>query len=55
MGACMSSGVVEVSEQDKQMHREAEKQLKEVNFHFLNFSSNGIYHLVRTLTDKLVS
>ncbi|OBZ79496.1 Guanine nucleotide-binding protein alpha-2 subunit [Grifola frondosa] len=29
MGACMSSGVVEVSEEDKRMHREAEKSLKE--------------------------
>ncbi len=30
MGACMSSGPIEVSEEDKRLHREAEKQLKEV-------------------------
>ncbi|KAI0757461.1 heterotrimeric G protein alpha subunit 4 [Daedaleopsis nitida] len=29
MGACMSSGAVEISEEDKRMHREAEKSLKE--------------------------
>ncbi|KAI0089980.1 heterotrimeric G protein alpha subunit 4 [Irpex rosettiformis] len=29
MGACMSSGQIEVSEEDKRLHREAEKQLKE--------------------------
>lgn len=30
MGACMSSGGIEVSEEDKRLHREAEKSLKEV-------------------------
>ncbi len=30
MGACMSSGAIEVSEEDKRLHREAEKSLKEV-------------------------
>lgn len=30
MGACMSSGPVEISEEDKRLHREAEKSLKEV-------------------------
>ncbi|THG93841.1 hypothetical protein EW026_g7506 [Hermanssonia centrifuga] len=29
MGACMSSGAIEVSEEDKRLHREAEKSLKE--------------------------
>lgn len=30
MGACMSSGGIDVSEEDKRLHREAEKSLKEV-------------------------
>lgn len=30
MGACMSSGGIEVSEEDKRLHKEAEKSLKEV-------------------------
>ncbi len=30
MGACMSSGGLEVSEEEKRLHREAEKNLKEV-------------------------
>ncbi|KAI0761646.1 heterotrimeric G protein alpha subunit 4 [Trametes elegans] len=29
MGACMSSGAVEISEEEKRLHREAEKSLKE--------------------------
>ena len=35
MGACMSSGGVDVSEEDKRLHREAEKSLKEVR-HYLH-------------------
>ena len=30
MGACMSSGGIEVTEEDKRLHREAEKSLREV-------------------------
>lgn len=33
MGICTSSGGIEISEDDKQRHREAEKVLKEVSFH----------------------
>lgn len=33
MGACMSSGGIEVSEEDKRLHREAEKSLKEVRLY----------------------
>lgn len=32
MGICTSSGGIEISEDDKQRHREAEKVLKEVSF-----------------------
>ncbi len=31
MGACISSGGVEVTEADKALHRQAEKELKEVS------------------------
>jgi guanine nucleotide-binding protein subunit alpha len=31
MGACLSSGGIEVSEEQKKLHREAEKQMKEVS------------------------
>ena len=30
MGACMSTGVIEVSEEDKRRNKEVEKELKEV-------------------------
>ncbi len=35
MGACMSSGSVEISDEDKRLHREAEKSLKEVRGYLL--------------------
>lgn len=35
MGICTSSGGIEISEDDKQRHREAEKVLKEVSFCFV--------------------
>jgi guanine nucleotide-binding protein subunit alpha, other len=31
MGACLSSGGIEVTEEEKKLHREAEKQMKEVS------------------------
>lgn len=31
MGACMSTGVIEVSEEDKRRNRDVEKELKEVS------------------------
>jgi len=34
----MSGGSVEVSDEDKRRHREAEKSLKEVRIHFHSFS-----------------
>lgn len=37
MGNCMSAGSVEVSEEDKRRHREAEKSLKEVRVQFHTF------------------
>jgi guanine nucleotide-binding protein subunit alpha len=33
MGNCMSTGGIEVSDDDKRRHREAEKSLKEVRIH----------------------
>lgn len=33
MGACMSSSTFEVTEEDKRLHREAEKSLREVSGH----------------------
>lgn len=37
MGTCMSVGSIEVSEEDKRRHREAEKSLKEVRVQFHSF------------------
>ena len=38
MGSCMSTGVIEVSEEDKRRNREVEKELKEVRIkHFRSF------------------
>ena len=37
MGNCMSAGSVEVSDEDKRRHREAEKSLKEVRIQFSLF------------------
>lgn len=37
MGNCMSTGSVEVSDEDKRRHREAEKSLKEVRVQFHTF------------------
>jgi hypothetical protein len=31
MGACISTGMIEVSEDDKRKHKEVEKELKEVS------------------------
>ena len=39
MGACMSSGSIDVSEEDKRLHREAEKSLKEVRIPFYILST----------------
>ncbi len=36
MGACMSSGGIEVSEEDKRLHREAEKSLRDVRPYLLS-------------------
>lgn len=43
MGACMSTGVIEVSEEDKRRNRDVEKELKEVStmrlIHFRRLTS----------------
>lgn len=38
MGNCISAGSVEVSDEDKRKHREAEKSMKEVRIQFPSFS-----------------
>jgi hypothetical protein len=42
MGACLSSAQADVSEEEKMLHREAEKCLKEVRFFFFNLFGGSI-------------
>ena len=48
MGACMSTGVIEVSEEDKRRNKEVEKELKEVRtMHFKSSQGEGLYSFVK--------
>lgn len=43
MGNCMSTSSVEVSDEDKRRHKEAEKSLKEVRIQFRTYMPSGLY------------
>ena len=48
MGACMSTGVIEVSEEDKRRNKEVEKELKEVRtMHFRSSQGKDLYSFVK--------
>ena len=48
MGACMSTGVIEVSEEDKRRNKEVEKELKEVRtMRFMSSQWGSLYPFVK--------
>ena len=55
MGNCMSAGSVEVSDEDKRKHREAEKSLKEVRTRSHTFPLHIHANINRVVLTTLLS